>query len=468
MQMKTNLSRLSRGTMTALAFLAAGLRSQAAALPADTEPDVRRDATVAAVEKAMPCVVNIATATLVERNDDYYRLLRQFYGDRIRREVREEPAASGSGVIIDEDGYLITNIHVIRGATRIQVKLADGRVYEAQALVGIPNSDVALLRIRSKPGEKFNAIKMAKDDDLLLGETVIAIGNPFGLEGSVSRGILSSKSRRQPERDGKLSFENWLQTDAAINPGNSGGALVNLRGDLIGINVAVYNNEDARGMGVGFAIPVKMISAAVTEFFTPEDLPMEGFAPVWFGAKFRPAPYPLSIAEVRPGTPAERAGLRAGQLVLQVNGKSPKSPMDCAELLITSPNHLATLTVADGGTRRELKVTMIAFEDFFRQKLGAELSKLTASDVDRLGLNAGDGVFVQAVIPDGPADRAQLRVGFLLNQIEGQAVVDLGAAASILEAKKSGETVRATVRVPDRTLYGYVGWRQATVSLKVR
>ena len=198
----------------ALALLMAGLYQPAASIAAESEPDVRRDATVLAVEKAMPCVVNIATATLVERNDFAYQWYRWQYGDRVKREVREEPSSSGSGVIIDEDGYLITNIHVIQGATKIQVKLADGRVYEAQALVGLPNSDVALLRIRSKPGEKFDAIRMAKDDDLLLGETVIAIGNPFGLEGSVSRGILSSKSRRPPERDGKLSFENWLQTDA--------------------------------------------------------------------------------------------------------------------------------------------------------------------------------------------------------------------------------------------------------------
>ena len=197
----------------------------------DPIPDIRRDATVTAIESAMPCVVNIATATPVERNDDYYRQMRAFYGNRVQREFREEPYASGSGVIIDEDGYLISNIHVIQGASRIQVKLADGRVYEAQSLVGLPNSDVVLLRIRAKPGEKFQAIKLAKDDDLLLGETVIAIGNPYGLEGSVSRGILSSKSRRQPDPNRELSFENWLQTDAAINPGNSGGALINLRGE---------------------------------------------------------------------------------------------------------------------------------------------------------------------------------------------------------------------------------------------
>src|SRR5690349_11401091 len=150
--MRTTLKWLARGAIAALALVAPGARGQTTTSAA-AESDIRRDATVEAVERAMPCVVNIATATLVERNDDYYRMLRAFYGDRIQRQVREEPAASGSGVIIDEDGYLITNIHVIQGATKIQVKLADGRVYEALALVGIPNSDMALLKMRSKPGE---------------------------------------------------------------------------------------------------------------------------------------------------------------------------------------------------------------------------------------------------------------------------------------------------------------------------
>jgi len=466
--MKLNLKLLAQGALAVLTLATPGGRTQAAAATDGAEIDIRRDATVEAVEKAMPCVVNIATATIVERNDPYYRMMREYYGDRVKRQIWEEPAASGSGVIIDEDGYLITNIHVIQEASKIQVKLADGSVYEAQALVGIPNSDVALMKIRSKPGEKFKAIRLAKDDDLLLGETVIAIGNPFGLEGSVSRGILSSKSRRQPERDGKLTFENWLQTDAAINPGNSGGALVNLRGDLIGINVAVYNNEDARGMGVGFAIPAKSISAAVTEFFTPEDLPIEGRVPVWFGAKFKPAPYPLSIAEVRPGTPAEKAGLRAGQLVLQIDGKAPRSPMDCADLLLNSPNHRATLMVAENGKRREVKVDMPTFEDFFRQKLGAELSKLTAADVNRFGLSAGDGVFVQQVEANSPAERAQLRAGFLLSRLDDQPVVDLSAAATILNAKKAGDSVRATVRIPERTIYGFAGWRQGNTTVRIR
>jgi S1-C subfamily serine protease len=463
--MKAN--RIIAGFTVGLCALA-GLTLRAPAQTNPPGPDIRRDATVTAIERAMPSVVNIATAMLVERNDPEYRWYRSWYGDRIQRQFGEEPAASGSGVIIDEDGYIISNIHVIRGASRIQVKLSDGRVYEAQSLVGIPNSDVVLLKIIAKPGETFSAIKLAKDDDLMLGETVIAIGNPFGLEGSVARGILSSKSRRQPDPNRQLSFENWLQTDAAINPGNSGGALINLRGDLIGVNVAVYNMEEKQGMGVGFAIPVKQISAAITEFFTPEELPIEGLTPLWFGAKFRSAPYPLAVSEVRPRTPADAAGLKPGQTISEINGKRPKSPMDCAEILLKSPKGLATFAVMQEGVRKEIKVQMLPFAGIFKSKLGLDLEKLTTADVDRFGVKPGDGVMVSAVEPGSPAEKAGLRQGILLHRLNDEPVVDLSAAASALQNRQSSETIRATVRVLERNVFGYFTWRSATVPLKVR
>src|SRR5262249_19952611 len=154
-----------------------------------------RDATVTAVEKVLPCVVNIATETIIEYHDWYEDLLRRFYGWRGPGH-QQRSISLGSGGIIDEDGYILTNSHLIRRATRIQVKPWDGREYEAEPLWFTQDSDLALLRIQAKPGEKFHAIKFAPADDLLLGETVIALGNPFGLGVSVTKGILSSKNRR--------------------------------------------------------------------------------------------------------------------------------------------------------------------------------------------------------------------------------------------------------------------------------
>ncbi|MBI3877620.1 MAG: trypsin-like peptidase domain-containing protein, partial [Verrucomicrobia bacterium] len=168
---------------------------------AGAEPDIRRDAVVEVVERVMPCVVNIGTETVVEVRDPFEQIFKDFFGpySRGRSPGRQYSQYSlGSGVIIDEDGYVLTNLHVVRRASRVWVKLQDGRELEAEPLVGTGVTDVALLRLKGKPGEKFKAVQFARDDDLLLGETVIALGNPFGLGGTVTRGILSSKDRRAP------------------------------------------------------------------------------------------------------------------------------------------------------------------------------------------------------------------------------------------------------------------------------
>src|SRR5213593_907085 len=204
------------------------------------EPDARRDATVEAVKKVMPSVVNIATEEVVPIRDPMENLFREFFDPYYRHRQPNTQFSLGSGVIIDEEGYIVTNFHVVGRARRVWVRLYDGRELEADKVAVSPSTDVALIRIRAKAGEKFKAIRFAADDDLLLGETVIALGNPFGLGGSVSKGILSSKSRRaEVEGDEQLQLPDWLQTDASINPGNSGGPLINLRGEVIGINVAI-------------------------------------------------------------------------------------------------------------------------------------------------------------------------------------------------------------------------------------
>src|SRR5882762_3325110 len=272
------------------------------------ELDIRRDAAVDAIEKVLPSVVNIATATIVERaGDPSLEVFRRFFGWRVPTERREEPYSIGSGVIIDEEGYVLTNLHVLNRASRAQVKLWDGRVYDAEPLVVYTSQkDVALLKLRAKPGEKFKAIKFAKDDDLLLGETVLALGNPFGLGGSVSRGILSSKNRRLAQEGEPLDVADWLQTDAAINPGSSGGPLINLKGELIGLNVAIYKE----GQGIGFAIPIKQVTEALSQIFIPEVTKS-----VWFGARIRSGPYPVTVTVVEPGSPAEKARLQAGDMI---------------------------------------------------------------------------------------------------------------------------------------------------------
>ena len=409
----------------------------------------------------MPSVVNIATETVIEYHDWYDALLRQFYGWRTA--PRQQKSISlGSGVIIDEDGYVLTNFHVVHRASRIQVKLWDGREYEADPVVETEGSDVALLKIRSKPGEKFKAIKLAPDDDLLLGETVLAMGNPYGLGGSVTKGILSSKNRRPTTGNEPLKMEDWLQTDAAINPGNSGGPLVNLRGELIGLNVAVYREEQGeRGVGVGFSIPVKQISAALSRFFTPEVLDS-----LWLGAQFKAGPGPLIATSVQASSPAAKAGLREGDQVLEVNGQVPSGFIGLNRLLTAPSSHESRLQILRGAERRNLAVQLVPFEQVIRQKLGVTFLEPQTSE--RSGTRPAEGLYIDEVEPGGPAERAQLQHGFIVAALDGRRARSLFDVVEVLTSKQRSEQVNLTVVAPRRLSPSYVELRQGTVELTVR
>jgi len=435
-----------------------------------TPADIRHDATVAAVEEVMPSVVNIATSRLVENNDFYDSMFRRFYGLDNAPQREEKINSIGSGVIIEvlgEEGYILTNLHVVRRATRIQVQLWDGRIYEAQQLLWTSHKDLAVLRIVRQPGDKpFKPVRFAKDDDLLLGETVIAAGNPFGLGGSVSRGILSSKNRRAvPGTNMPLGYEDWLQTDADINPGNSGGPLINLRGELIGINVAVYGQNE--GMGLGFAIPVKQVSAALSDFFT-----LEFTADLWLGARFKGKPYPLTVSEVQPNSPADRAGLRVGQMVVEVNGQAVSGLVEFNKLMAASTNNRPTLTVTENGTPRTLQTELLPMTELNRQllskRLGLTTQPLTESQAAGLQIKAAEGLLVSAVEKDSPAASAQLQAGMILTRVDAAGIGELVRLANVLGNKKVGERVQLTIIVPRRLSGGYIPLQQGTVTIPVR
>lgn len=435
-----------------------------------SEVDIRRDATVAAIEKVTPSVVNIRTSKLVRRNTPDEEFLRRYFGWNVAGSgpAEEKINSIGSGVLVEateDEGYILTNFHVLQQAERVQVQLWDGREYEAEKLLWTLQKDLALLKIVRRPGDKpFHPIALAPDDDLLLGETVIAMGNPFGLGGSVSRGILSSKNRRMDAGTRRLDYLDWLQTDADINPGNSGGPLINIRGELIGINVAVYSETE--GKGTGFAIPVKQISSALSDFFS-----LEYVAKMWLGARFRGSPQPLTVRYVQPNSPAFKGGMRPGQEVLEVNGKPVNSLAKFSQLVAASRERVATITVSENGTRQVIRAQMMPLEELNRQLLQ-----------QRLGLNTGPfsepqtnsvisstaGLRVIGVEKDSPAYKAQLEIGMILTAVDNVSVYDVVNVSNVLGNKKRGDSVRILVTVAKPYANGQVGWLTGSADVPAR
>jgi len=425
--------------------------------------DIRRDTTVAAVEKVMPAVVNIATETVIPSRHPLEELMREFYDPYYRRQPSRQYSL-GSGVVIDEEGYVLTNDHVVQRASRISVKFSDGKEYDCDRVATSSKSDVALLKIRAKSDERFVAVKFGRDDDLLLGETVIALGNPFGLGGSVSRGILSSKNRRPLTGQEPLDVADWLQTDAAINPGNSGGPLINLKGELIGISVAVYRE----GQGIGFAIPIKMVSDALAASFTPERLKS-----LWFGARVKPGEFPLRIISIDPGSPAEKSGLKIGDRITQVEGKTVAGFIDFNRSMVAQEDRQdVQLKVLRGGNYYTVKVRLAPEKVFFNEKLiqqrtGASVQVLTRELAERLGLNVADGLLVAGVDKGSAAEKAGLEKGFLILALNGEEVGDVVSTARSLHQFKKGDNVTLQIVAPRRR-GAFITIQQGTVELKLQ
>ncbi len=408
-------ARSGRGVLRfALAISIASLAVAAAERASAADPFLRRTATVDVVERVGPAVVNITTDLSDPRRETFRSRngrRNDFYRDFLRPRPRS-PATQilGSGVIIDAERHVLTNAHVITGASRIRVTLADGREFSARLVGAAPNNDLAVLEIETD--EELPWIPTGTSDDLMVGEPVIAIGNPFGLfSNSVTTGVLSAIDRSlMVEGDYYYGF---LQTDASINPGNSGGPLLNAEGTLIGINTAIYKGAQ----GIGLAIPISTANRVIAQLLEHGEIP-----PPWIGLEFQnldPALHSVMklpdgvsgalVTKVEPDSPAERGGLKRGDLVISIDGHKIGQDRSFFEALATSlVGQAIELEVWRHQATQKIRVVGEDLPDHIVDHLAAQFLGMTLStevgagfrinDVDAsspayyLGIRAGDSV----------------------------------------------------------------------------
>jgi serine protease Do len=366
-------------------------------------------------------------------------------------------AGQGSGFLISPDGYIMTNGHVVQGAERIEVTLNDGRSFRGHLVGADSHSDVALVKI---PGKGFPYLHFGNSDALQVGQWVVAIGSPYGLQSTVTAGIVSAKGRT---RVGITDYEDFIQTDAAINPGNSGGPLLNLQGQVVGINSAIYSRNGG-SVGLGFAIPARLARGVEQQLRTTGTVRrgflgvmIQGVTPALaqrFGAKTNRG---VLIAEVSPGSPAAKAGLEVGDLVVKLDGKQvhdagsfrnriaqrmPGSKVDLGLLRDGKPTdaevQLGRLT--DGA---QAGAQPASNESTKMERMGLEVTPLTPDLAREKGIDAKAGLLVLRVDPGSPAARAGLEQGNVIVGIDRKPVTSSDA----LQAALSGDHHDVLLRV---------------------
>jgi serine protease Do len=286
------------------------------------------------VREVTPAVVNISVQGRVREDNPLYQdpLFREFFN--VPKQLEKEVSATGSGVIVDaQRGYVLTANHVVANATAVQIRTKDGRKFAGRVVGRDPPTDIALLQIREPAGLK--AIALGDSDALQVGDFVIAVGNPFGLGQTVTSGLVSALGRTGL---GKHGYEDFIQTDAAINPGNSGGGLINLRGQLVGINTAIIS-PGGGNVGIGFAVPINMAREVMNQLAATGRVERGriGIALEDMEAPATGATQGARIKEVSPGSPAERAGLRRGDIILKANDIPVRSATQMRNLIGLTP-----------------------------------------------------------------------------------------------------------------------------------
>jgi serine protease Do len=368
---------------------------------------------------------------------EFERRFREFFGEDFERFFRQRPPerrearSQGSGVIVDKSGIVLTNNHLIENAGEIEVGLSDKRKLKAKVLGRDPKTDLAVLKIEAD-GE-FPTAELGDSDRLRVGQWAIAVGNPFGLDRTVTVGIISATGRQDLR---VTTYESFIQTDAAINPGNSGGPLVSLDGKVIGINTAIVSV----GQGIGFAIPASMVRRVM-----PQLVAMGRVTRGWLGIRIQPLTADLApsfgvkegdgvlVADVMPGSPAEAGGLKSGDVILEVEGQKTAEVPDLQKIVAdTEPGKAARVAVLRDGRRETLSVKigeMPADEPVVAsrgtERWGLSVQPISPELARQFKLAAGEGVLVSEVEEDSPAARAGIRPGDAIVEVNRRRVKDV-------------------------------------------
>ncbi|MGD9058651.1 MAG: Do family serine endopeptidase [Desulfobacterales bacterium] len=414
-----------------------------------------------------PAVVNIRTVKTIKGGGPVFRqfqrdpwgkegpfkeFFERFFGDEMQREFKQP--SLGSGFIIDQAGYVVTNNHVIEDADQIKVKLKDESEFDATIVGRDPNTDIALLKIEAE--KKFATVKLGDSDALQVGQWVVAIGSPFGLEQTVTAGIVSAKGRVI----GSGPYDDFIQTDASINPGNSGGPLLNMQGEVVGINTAIV----ASGQGIGFAIPINLARDIIVALKDEGEVTRG-----WLGVAIQDLSPEMAeyynieskkgvfVADVFEGDPADQAGIQPKDIIIAVNGEKIKTSRQLTGIIAKIPvNDSAKIKILRNGKEKSVNVK-IAKRPEERlasrgrspeqaQEFGIRVSDLTPEIAQRFNIDESVGVIVTQVESGSKGDGADVRVGDIIKEINRQPVQNTTEYKSLLREIESGETVNLFIR----------------------
>lgn len=417
-------------------------------------------------EVALPAVVNISTDQKVKvrpftspfgDNPLFRDFFEDFFNDLMPREREYKSTSLGSGFIISKDGYIVTNDHVVRNADEITVKLNDKRVFKAKIVGRDPKTDIAVIKVSA---DNLPVLKLGNSDKLRIGQWAIAVGNPFGLNGTLTMGVISAKGRSNL---GIETYEDFIQTDASINPGNSGGPLLNIYGEVIGINTAII----ATGQGIGFAIPINMAKNIINQIIDKGKVERS-----WLGVgiqKLTPelaASMNISVKEgvlinrIYENSPAEKAGLKEGDVVIECNGKKLEDPSDLQKIVISSPvGSSLTLKIIREGKEKLVSIVtdkMPDDEKLEKSEIGKNILGIKVRDMlpsEKKNAFYKSGVVVTDIEPHSPGDMAGIQEGDIIFTINQKAVKSVKDFNQIVKGIKKGSIINLFLQRGNQTFY---------------